>query len=97
MYFITIYIVREYSLFGKGNNLAKIAPRLCCPITINRSIRNMKGGIFWIRTFKCIALCRRHLFCIAIDIKEFETTRESSPPMLVTPLPIVTEVKPEHI
>ena len=35
----------------------------------------MKGGIFWIRTIKCAAICRRHIFCIAIDIKEFKATR----------------------
>ena len=37
----------------------------------------MQGGILWIRTIKCVALYRRHILGIAIDIKEFGAIRES--------------------
>jgi hypothetical protein len=37
----------------------------------------MQGGIFCIRTIKCVAPCRRHILGIAIDIKEFGAISES--------------------
>ena len=40
----------------------------------------MQGGIFRIRTIKCIAWCRRHLFCIAIDITKYGAFIESITP-----------------
>ena len=76
----TFQFVNACLVFGKGNNLAKTAPWRSCLTTINGNIRNMQGGIFWIRTIKYIAPCRWHLFCIAIDIKEFEAIKESPIP-----------------
>ena len=73
----TFQFVNACLLWGKGHNLAKPSPRFCCLITLNRSIRNMKGGIFCIRTIKCIALCRWHILGIAIDIKEFGAITKS--------------------
>ena len=55
MYFITIYIVREYSSFGKGYNLAKMSPRFTCLITINRGGRNAKDGVLNERSIKCVS------------------------------------------
>ena len=48
-------------------------------VTFNGSIRNVKGGIFWIRTIKCVAFCRRHLLGIAIDINEFGANMKNCP------------------
>lgn len=76
----TFQFVNACFLFSKSNYLAETTPRRSYLITVNGSIRNMQGDIFWIRTIKCIALCRRHILSIAIDINEFRATCESPIP-----------------
>lgn len=57
----SFHILNSCLLFSKGNNLAKVAPRLCRCVILNRTSRNMKSSICDRRTAKCTNICIRQI------------------------------------